>query len=82
MKLVKGWKILSHEGGFLNEVTGQTLVIAKKEFSAKYQVLLFSGKRTEDAEGKKISPDFVSRPKAEVFAMDWMKRNPNGAPSF
>jgi len=80
MKIVKGWRRISNEGGFLNESTGQTLVISKKEFGMNYQVLLFAGERTEDVEGKKISPDFETKSKAEVFALDWMKRNPNGTP--
>ena len=65
-------------GGFLNETTGQTLVIAKKEFGIHYHVLLFAGERTEDAEGKKVSPDFPTETKASAFAVNWMKKNPNG----
>ena len=78
MKLVKGWKRISNQGGFLNEVTGQTLVVVKKEFGLNYRVLLFAGERTEDAEGKIISPDYPTETKAEAFAIDWMKKNPNG----
>jgi hypothetical protein len=78
VKILKGWRKISNEGGFLNETTGQTLVIAKKEFGMHYNVLLFSGERTEDAEGKKISPDFSTEAKAEAFAIDWMTKNPNG----
>lgn len=30
MKLIKGWKKISNEGGFVNETTGQTLIVSKK----------------------------------------------------
>jgi hypothetical protein len=78
MKLVKGWKRISNQGGFVNETTGQTLVVVKKEFGLNYHVLLFAGERTEDSEGKIISPAFETETKAEDFAIDWMKKNPNG----
>ena len=32
MRILKGWKRISNKGGFVNEVTGQTLVVAKQEF--------------------------------------------------
>ena len=78
LKTLKGWKKLNHEEGYLNDTTGQTLVISKKEFSSEFQVLVFEGRRTEDNDGKKISPDFQNQKKAENFAIDWMTRNPNG----
>jgi hypothetical protein len=78
MKTLKGWRIISSEGGFQNETTGQTLAVAKKEFGMHYHVLLFAGKRTKEAEGKKISPDFPTEAKAAAFAVKWMKKNPNG----
>jgi hypothetical protein len=78
MKIVKGWKRISNKGGFVNEITGQTLIIAKQEFGQHYHVLLFRQERIENVEGNKISPEYSSEDKAEVFAMDWMKKNPNG----
>jgi len=78
LKILKGWRRISNEGGFLNETTGQTLVIVKKEFGEDYQVLLFVQERVEDAQGKKISPDFQTRSKAETFAINWMMKNPEG----
>jgi len=78
MKIVKGWKRISNKGGFVNEVTGQTLIIAKQEFGMHYHVLLFTQERTEDAQGNKISPEYSSEAKAETFAMDWMEKNPHG----
>jgi hypothetical protein len=78
MRILKGWKRISNKGGFVNEVTGQTLVVAKQEFGEHYHVLLFRQERTDDAQGKKISPEYSSEAKAEAFAMDWMKKNPNG----
>jgi len=78
MKMVKGWRRISNEGGFLNETTGRTLVVVKKEFGIHYHVLLFAGEKTEDAEGKKISPDFPTATKAEAFAINWMTKNSTG----
>jgi len=75
---LKGWRKISNEGGFLNETTGQTVVIVKKEFGEDYQVLLFVQERVEDTQGKKISPDFPTKAKAETFAINWMIKNPEG----
>ena len=78
MKLIKGWKKISNEGGFVNETTGQTLIVSKKEFSENYHVLLFIGEQTDKKESKTISPDFRTEAKAEDFAIDWMEKRPNG----
>jgi hypothetical protein len=78
MKTMRGWRRISHKGGFVNEVTGQTLVIAKKEFAENYHVLLFKQEQTSDVEGNKISPEYTSEDKAEAFAIKWMEKNPNG----
>ncbi len=78
MKIVKGWRRISNKGGFVNETTGQTVIVAKKAFSAKYHLLLFTQERTEDAEGKQMSPEFEAEAKAEAYAMDWMNKHPKG----
>ena len=78
MKTLKGWRKISNQGGFLNETTGQTLVVTKKEFGEHFHVLLFAGQRTEDSEGKTISPVFPTEAKAEAFAVRWMTKNPDG----
>jgi calcineurin-like phosphoesterase len=77
MKLIKGWKKISNQGGYINETTGQTLIISKKEFSQNYHVLLFVGEQTKE-ENKTISPDFHTEAKAEAFAFGWMEKHPNG----
>ena len=79
MKILKGWRKISNKGGFLNETTGQTLTVAKKEFGVHFHVLLFAGERTEDVNGRIISPDYSTEAKAEAYAVDWMGKNPNGA---
>lgn len=78
MKIVKGWKKISNKGGYINEFTGQALIITKQEFGQHYHVLLFKQERTENADGTKISPEYSTEVKAEDFAMNWMKKNPNG----
>lgn len=80
MKTPKGWKKISNQRGFLNETTGQILVVAKKEFGEHFYVLLFNGVRTENSEGKTISPIFPTEAKAEAYAIRWMTKNPNGQP--
>ena len=64
----KGWKMLSHECGFLNDTSGQTLVVSKKEFSNNYHVRLFECGQTKKDEGKTISPDYATKAKADAFA--------------
>jgi hypothetical protein len=78
MKLMKGWKRIDKKKGFLNETTGQTLVVKKKEFGEHYLVLLFPQEETDDISGKKVSPEFPTESKAEAFALAWLKKNPNG----
>jgi hypothetical protein len=78
MKILKGWRRISNQGGFLNEITGQTLTIAKAEFGLHYHVLLFEGQQTEDENGKKLSPEYSTETKAQTFALCWMTKNPNG----
>ena len=78
MKIIKGWKKISNQGGYVNENTGQTLIVSKKEFSANYHVMLFAREQMDEAEGQKISPEFSKHTKAEAFALDWMEKHPNG----
>jgi hypothetical protein len=78
LKIIKGWKKISNQGGYVNENTGQTLTVAKKDFSENYHVLLFVGEQTDEAESKKISPEFSKKTKAEAAALDWMGKHPHG----
>ena len=78
MKILKGWRKLSHDRGFLNETTGQTVVIRKKEFSDQYLVYLFAGASGTNQEGEEISPEFPTESKAEAFAIDWMTKHAEG----
>ena len=78
MKILKGWRKMSHDRGFMNEITGQTVVIKKKEFSDYYFVMLFAGASGANDESKEISPEFSSASKAEAFAVSWMQKNPSG----
>jgi hypothetical protein len=78
LKIIKGWKKISNQGGYVNENTGQTLIVSKREFSANYHVLLFAGEQTDKAESKKISPEFSKETQAGAFALDWMGKHPNG----
>jgi len=78
MRLIKGWKKISNEGGYVNENTGQTLIVTKKEFTVHYHVLLFVGEQTTEKEGKAVSPVFETKVKAETFAINWMEKHPNG----
>jgi hypothetical protein len=77
MKIVEGWKKIDNERGFMNETTGQNLVVTKKQFGVHYLVILF-GKVEDSEEGRKISPEFSTQAKAEAFAMDWMSKHPKG----
>ena len=77
MKMVEGWRRIDNERGFINETTGQNLVVTKKQFGQHYVVLLFP-KMKDDEEGRKISPEYQTEAKATAFAMDWMSKHPNG----
>jgi hypothetical protein len=77
MKIVNGWKRIDNERGFVNETTGQNLVVKKKQFGIHYLVMLFP-RMNGDEEGKKISPEYPTEAKAEAFAMNWMSKHPLG----
>ncbi len=78
MNIVKGWRKLSNKGGYLNECSGQTLIVSKKRFSSNFQVLLFDGPPTEEADAKKLSPEFATESRADAFAFSFMKKHPDG----
>ncbi len=77
MKMIKGWRRIDNKRGFINELTGQNLVVEKKEFGEEYVVMLFP-KMKDVEEGQKISPEYPTAAKAEAFAFDWMSKHPKG----
>lgn len=77
MRTINGWRRIDNERGFMNETTGQGLIVKKKEFGMHYLVVLF-GKVGDTEEGRKISPEFSTEAKAEAFAIDWMSKHPKG----
>ncbi len=78
MRLIVGWRKMDKDRGFVNTTSGQTLTIKKKEFGRNYIVLLLPQERNDDEQGKTISPEYATEAKAEAFAIDWMKKNPEG----
>ena len=79
MKLLKGWRKIDNERGFVNETTGQNVVVTKKPFGQHFLVFLFPGIKTKsETEGRKLSPEFPTEAKAVAFAMDWMSNYPGG----
>ena len=77
MRIMKGWRKMDRQRGFLNETTGQSLVVSKKEFSSNYVVLLFPRVRTSD-KGETISPTYATASKAEAYALSWMEKHTKG----
>jgi hypothetical protein len=75
MRIIEGWKKIDNERGYLNTTTGQNLVVSKEQFGQQYIVFLFPEMRKGN-EGKKISPEYASKSKAEAYAFDWMKKRP------
>ena len=71
---------MDRQRGFVNETTGQNLVVTKKEFGANYVVLLFPRVRADD-KGETISPEYATASKAEAYALNWMGKHPRGAES-
>jgi hypothetical protein len=80
LKIVAGWRKMDRQRGFVNETTGQNLVVTKKEFGAEYVALLFPRVRVDD-KGEAISPEYATASKAEAYALRWMKKHPNGTES-
>ena len=77
MKIVKGWRRIDNQRGYVNATTGQNLVVTKKQYGEHYLALLFPRVRNDD-EGKKVSPEFATESKAESFARGWMNKHPRG----
>ena len=77
MKILKGWRRIDNQRGYINARTGQNLIVTKTEFGEHYLVMLFP-KTKNDNEGRKISPEFPTKSKAELFARDWMNKHPRG----
>ena len=71
---------MDRQRGFVNETTGQSLVVTKKEFGVHYVVLLFPKTRVDD-KGEAISPAYATASKAEAYALNWMEKHPRGAES-
>jgi hypothetical protein len=80
LKIVKGWRKMDRQRGFVNETTGQNLIVTKKEFGMHYVVLLFPRVRV-DSKGETVSPEYATASKAEAYALDWMTKRPIGAES-
>jgi hypothetical protein len=77
MKTVKGWRKIDQQRGFLNETTGQNLLVWKKEFAPYYVVKLFP-KAGLDVNGEVISPAYATASKAEAYGLSWMVKHPKG----
>jgi hypothetical protein len=77
MKKIKGWRKIDRQRGFVNETTGQNLVVTKKEFGEQYVALLFPRVRVDD-KGESVSPAYATAPKAEAYALKWMEKHPRG----
>jgi hypothetical protein len=54
MKIVKGWRKIDNQRGYVNATTGQNLIVTKKQYGEHYVVLLFPETKNDD-EGRKIS---------------------------
>lgn len=78
MKIVKGWRRIDNQRGYVNATTGQNLNVTKTEFGEHYLVMLFPMVKNDEEEDMKISPEYASKSKAEAFAMDWMDKHPRG----
>jgi hypothetical protein len=82
MKIVKGWRKMDQQRGFVNETTGQNLVVTKKEFGPDYVVMLYSKAGLDDVKGETISPEYATASKAEAYGLSWMGKHPKGIESL
>jgi hypothetical protein len=71
---------MDRQQGFMNEATGQKLVVTKKEFGRHYIVLLFPRVSVDD-EGETMSPEYATPSEAKAYALKWMEKHPNGIES-
>jgi hypothetical protein len=78
MRIVKGWRRIDNQRGYMNATTGQSLVVTKKQFGEHYLVMLFPMTKNDDEEARKLSPEFATESRAEAFATDWMNKHPRG----
>lgn len=80
INIIKGWKQLQHQEGYLNECTGQLLVVEQKQYSLFYHAVVFEGQRKRNSEnkGRAVSPEFETEAKAEAYAVKLMSKNPDG----
>jgi hypothetical protein len=79
MKIVKGWRKIDNQRGYVNATTGQNLIVKKEEFGEHYSVMLFPTAKYDDKEGRRISPEYATKSKAEAFAINWMNKHPRGS---
>ena len=79
MRILKGWRKIDNQRGYLNETTGQNLTVAKKQFGEHYITMLFIDAKNGHEDGRTISPEYATESKAEAFAIDWMNKHPDGA---
>ena len=77
MKIVKRWRRIDNQRGYVNAITGQNLVVTKKQYGEDYLALLFPQVKNDD-EGKKISLEFPIESKAESFALNWTNKHSRG----
>jgi len=77
VRIVEGWRRIDNQRGYINATTEQNLIVTKKQYGEHYLVLLFPKMRNGE-EGRKISPEYSTKPKAEAFATDWMNKHPKG----
>jgi len=76
MKILKGWRRIENQRGYITREQGR-IIVTKTEFGEHYLVMLFP-KTKNDNEGREISPEFPTKSKGELFAMDWMSKHPSG----
>lgn len=77
MRIIEGWRRIDNQRGYINATTEQNLIVTKKQYGEHYLVLLFP-KIRNDEEGRKVSPEYPTKTKAESFAFDWMNKHPEG----
>jgi hypothetical protein len=82
VRILKEWRRIDNQRGYVNATTGQNVVVVKKPYGEHYLVMLFPLVRNSAQEGKKISPEYAAESKAETFALGWMDKHPKGVKCF
>lgn len=70
MEIVKRWRRIDDQRGYMDVTTEQNLAITKRQFGEHYSAMLSPKGKNPDTRGGRVSQSFLTKSKAELFALD------------